>query len=71
MWNLGLVGLKGREPSEAVMQWAPTELGPGGVGLRVGEPGGAEQWLHRSMGQEFGGLAVLLVDCGMEKPSTS
>jgi hypothetical protein len=38
--------------------------------LRVREPGGAEQWLHRSMGQGHGGLAALFVDHGMEKSST-
>jgi hypothetical protein len=37
---------------------------------RGGEPGRAEQWLCRPMGREFTRPAVLLLDRGMEKPST-
>jgi hypothetical protein len=39
-------------------------------GQRCGEPSGAEQLLCRPMKQGLGGLAVLLVDHGMEKPFT-
>jgi hypothetical protein len=34
------------------------------------EPGRMEQQLCRTTGWEFGRLAVLLLDCGVEKPST-
>jgi hypothetical protein len=36
---------------------------------RSGELGRMEQWLCRPMGQGFGRLAVLLLDCGVEKSS--
>jgi hypothetical protein len=37
---------------------------------RGGEPGRAEKQLCRPMGQGLGRLAILLVDRGVEKPST-
>jgi hypothetical protein len=61
----------------------PSGLGSGGVAegrvfwhvwvwcsLRGGDPGRMEQQLCRPMGWGFGRLAVLLLDHGVEKPST-
>jgi hypothetical protein len=74
-----LVQLRGRFPIGANLAW-PKRWGScclwvwcGAVAWhspRGGEPGRMEQWLCRPMGREFGRLAVLILDRGMEKPST-
>jgi hypothetical protein len=72
-------GIEGQGSRVSILGAAQEVWGPGGVWiqcgavawcrLRGGEPSGAEQQLCRPTGWGLGRLAVLLLDCGMEKPS--